>query len=361
MTVTHTIADQRSQQFQQWVRQALAAGKLCHSEPVVLEPISGDAGFRRYFRLPNVYPAMLAVDAPPATEKNQAFCHIARLLRQHGIHAPQVYAVDFGRGFLLIEDLGGQLYWPLLQEEKQRNEKPSPSWQPPLYQEATQCLLRMHGIPAAEAGLELYDAGKLRQEMLLFPEWFVKKLLRVEIPFPVQQQLENIFDLLVASALQQPQVVVHRDFHCRNLLKMETNSPGVIDFQDGVIGAITYDLVSLYRDCYIHWPASNVVRWVEDYRQQLLAQQLVGNVSEAQFLHWFDWMGLQRHIKVLGIFARLYLRDGKAGYLNDLPLVIHYTLAVAKKYPGFRDFVLWFESDLLPNAQACDWYRDIGA
>jgi aminoglycoside/choline kinase family phosphotransferase len=363
MKAPPTSPDQRPQQFQQWIRQALAAGKLRHREPLVLEPISGDAGFRSYFRISGTHPALLAVDAPPATEKNHAFCHIARLLRQHGIHAPQVYAVDFERGFLLIEDLGGLLYWPLLQAEKQQQEmlqkKKSPSRQPALYQEATQCLLRMHRMPAADAGLESYDAERLRQEMLLFPEWFIKKLLRVEIPPSVQQQFENIFDLLIASALQQPQVVVHRDFHCRNLLKTESNSPGVIDFQDGVIGAITYDLVSLYRDCYISWPANDVVCWVEIYRQQLLAQHLLADVSEAQFLRWFDWMGLQRHIKVLGIFARLYLRDGKTGYLKDLPLVIHYTLSIAKLYPEFADFVLWFESELLPKAQACDWYRDI--
>ena len=199
----------------------------------------------------------------------------------------------------------------------------------------------------------------MQLEMDLFPEWFVKKLLQVEMTTKTSQLLQQLNEQLIQSALLQPQVVVHRDFHCRNLLQVTNNSPGVIDFQDAVIGPVTYDLVSLYRDCYIVWPDAQVKQWALDYREQCLQQAIIHPVSEREFLRWFDWMGLQRHIKVLGIFARLYLRDAKPGYLKDLPLVIHYTLSVAKQYEEFSDFVIWFEQALLPAIKQCDWYREI--
>ena len=340
---------QRLQRLLEWTQRALSGAGRQPGAHHSLLPLSGDAGFRCYYRVVGSQPPLLAVDAPPATEKNQAFCHIALLFRQHGIHAPQVYAVDYQQGFLLIEDMGSDMYWPLLTREAHTG----------LYRDAAQCLLKMQSINSAEAGLEPYDAKKLQQEMDLFPEWFVKKLLQAEMSADAVQILRSVSQHLLDSALEQPQVVVHRDFHCRNLMYVANNNPGVIDFQDGVIGPITYDLVSLYRDCYIQWPPQDVKTWVLDYRQQLLERNLVADISEAKFLRWFDWMGLQRHIKVLGIFARLYLRDGKAGYLKDLPLVMHYTLSVAKQYAEFADFVSWFERDLLPRAKRCEWYKEL--
>lgn len=345
----------RRQQLLEWARSAIFAAKLSPKTALGLDAISGDAGFRRYFRLVGAEPPMLAVDAPPETEKNQAFCHIAQLFRQHGIHAPQIYAVDYDRGFLLIEDMGDVLYGPLLEQSKQQNRRDHVA----LYSQAEHCLLKMQTIPGADAGIPAYGAGKLQQEMDLFPEWFVKQLLQSDMTADMTALLQQVNRQLIESALAQPQVVVHRDFHCRNLLQVKNNSPGVIDFQDAVVGPVTYDLVSLYRDCYISWPAEQVTQWVLDYRKQCVQQHIVQDVSEAEFLRWFDWMGLQRHIKVLGIFARLYLRDDKPGYLHDLPLVIHYTLSVAKKYEGFSGFVQWFERDLLPKARACHWYREI--
>jgi len=336
----------RQEDFRHWVQAALTAGKLCPDPVPVLVPINGDAGFRHYYRISGSLPSLLA---PPTTEKNEEFCHIARLLRQHGIHAPQVYAADYQQGFMLIEDLGSEIYWPLLQAGKQEV----------LYAEATHCLLKMHRIPIVDVGLSSHDAEKLRQEMALFPEWFVSRLLGMTLSREDRHLLDVLFEQLIVCALRQPQVVVHRDFHCRNLIRTAHNSPGVIDFQDGVVGPITYDLVSLYRDCYIHWPKSQVRRWVEQYRCDLVQHGLLEKVTAEQFLLWFDWMGLQRHIKVLGIFARLYLRDNKAGYLNDLPLVMAYTLSVARQYPGFVDFATWFEQVLLPHVRQCDWYRDV--
>jgi len=351
-----TEKNRRRQQLLEWATSAISAAKRHPKTGLRLDAISGDAGFRCYFRITGSEPPMLAVDAPPETEKNQAFCHIAQLFRQRGIHAPQVYAVDYSRGFLLIEDMGDVLYEPLLEQSKEQGQ----STHVTLYSQAEHCLLKMQTIPSADSGLAAYDAEKLQQEMDLFPEWFVKQLLQSEMTVAISEHLRQMNQQLIRSALAQPQVVVHRDFHCRNLLQVKNNSPGVIDFQDAVVGPVTYDLVSLYRDCYISWPEAEVMQWVLDYRKQCLKQNIIPPVSEAEFLRWFDWMGLQRHIKVLGIFARLYLRDDKPGYLNDLSLVIHYTLSVAKKYPEFSDFVLWFEHELLPKARQCPWYQETG-
>jgi len=344
----------RQQQLQAWA-QACLASRLPSGQTLELSPISGDAGFRRYYRLANVKPASLAVDAPPAMEKNREFCHVAKLLRQYGIHTPQVFAVNYEQGFLLLEDFGDVMYWPrLLQSQRQGDN----SYQS-LYQDAARCLQTMAAIPVRESGLPFYDAEKLQQEMDLFPQWFVETLLRVSMTPEQVETLQAMNKTLITSALEQPLVVVHRDFHSRNLLVVANSSPGVIDFQDAVIGPVTYDLVSLYRDCYIHWPAPQVEEWVRNYYQQCLARGIFSSIEEEVFLRWFDWMGLQRHLKVLGIFARLYLRDNKSGYLKDLPLVIHYTLSVAKKYKEFSDFVDWFERDLLPRSRQFDWYQEI--
>lgn len=343
----------RQQQLQDWA-QARLASRLSPGQALQLNPISGDAGFRRYYRLPGVAPVSLVVDAPPATEKNREFCHVAKLLRQYGVHTPQIFAVNYEQGFLLLEDLGEVMYWPQLLRSQQQGDNHHQH----LYQAAARCLQTMAVIPAQESGLPLYDTEKLQQEMDLFPQWFVKALLQVEMTPEQVNILHDMNKKLITSALEQPVVVVHRDFHSRNLLIVANNSPGVIDFQDAVIGPVTYDLVSLYRDCYIFWPALQVEQWVRDYYQQGLAKGLLNPVGEDTFLRWFDWMGLQRHLKVLGIFARLYLRDQKAGYLKDLPLVMHYTLSVAKKYKEFSDFVDWFERSLLPNARQFDWYRE---
>lgn len=344
----------RQQQLRAWVQTCLGS-RWPAQQPLQLQSISGDAGFRSYYRLVGVEPASLVVDAPPATEKNQAFCHVAKLLRQYGIHTPQVFSVDFEQGFLWIEDLGDVMYWPQLLQSQRSGDIRHVS----LYEDATRCLQTLAVIPAKESGLPLYDAESLQQEMSLFPQWFVKGLLRVNMTPVEVQTLQDVNKKLITSALEQPMVIVHRDFHSRNLIVTNNNNPGVIDFQDAVVGPVTYDLVSLYRDCYIRWPESRVEQWARTYYDQCVAAGIIGAVGEDTFLCWFDWMGLQRHIKVLGIFARLYLRDHKPGYLKDLPLVMYYTLSVAKKYPEFSLFVDWFEQELLPVASHCDWYREL--
>jgi len=331
-----------------WVGKALKAAKwLEESQNIELEALSGDAGFRRYYRVIGAKSSVLAVDAPPETEKNEAFFHVAQLLRQYGVHAPQIFAMDLQAGFLLVEDLGNELYYPHLINGRQDE----------LYDEAMACLQKIHGIPVQDCGLPLYDEEALQKEMDLFPEWFVQKLLGLEWGDEEQKLFSHVSRTLLDSASKQYQVLVHRDYHCRNLLVGTSASPGVIDFQDAVVGPITYDLVSLLRDCYVCWPEEDVQNWASEYYRCLISAGQIDDYGEEAFLHQFDLMGVQRHIKVLGIFARLYLRDGKSGYLKDLPLVVFYTLSVTKKHPEFKNFVSWFEEKLMPVIKQQDWYK----
>ncbi len=310
------------------------------------QALSGDAGFRRYFRLASV-PPLLAVYAPVATEDSRSFISIARHLRKGGVMTPAIVAHDLEHGYLLIEDLGGQLLLDVLDEANADA----------LYGGALEALQQLQQCPADPQIFPRYDRDRLRAEMNLFCEWFVGKLLGVAIGPAERSMLEEVFRFLENSALQQPQVVVHRDYHSRNLIYRPAMPPGVIDFQDAVIGPVTYDLVSLLRDCYIAWPLERVQGWALEYAGRLRSAGLAAGFDDRQFLGWFDLMGLQRHIKVLGIFARLSLRDNKHNYLNDLPLVVRYTVEVARGYPELANFVEWFDRALQPVIRTSDWYR----
>lgn len=310
------------------------------------QALPGDAGFRRYFRL-SCEPPLLAVHAPPDTEDSQAFIDIARLLRESGVLTPLVLVNDLSRGFLIIEDLGGTLLLDVLQADNADT----------LYASALESLFRIQTCQLDYAVFPSYDREKLGQEMALFSDWFVHRLLGISPSIAEDRMLETVFRLLEDSAVEQPQIVVHRDYHSRNLIYREGGLPGVIDFQDAVIGPWTYDLVSLLRDCYITWPQQQVHQWALNYARLAQRAELVPAFDEAHFLRWFDLMGLQRHIKVLGIFARLSLRDGKHRYLNDLPTVIHYVLSVARQYPECARFVQWFDGVLLPRIESSDWHE----
>jgi len=319
------------------------------SDQVWLNSLGGDAGFRHYYRV-NTQPSLLAVDAPPATENSAAFVAIGQQLRENGIHTPEVIAFEPSEGFLLIEDLGYTSYHSALLEQ-------GPDL---LYGEAMMSLLRMQQItPDDRWDLPHYDHKRLNDEMALFPEWFVQQNLQYSLSNDENVMLEKVFQSLSASALAQPSVFVHRDFHSRNLMAMEGCAPGVIDFQDAVWGPITYDLVSLYRDCYLRWPRDQVERWACAYGEMLVDAKLMPEIHHDEFLKWFDWMGLQRHIKVLGIFSRLSLRDGKSAYLDDIPLVIRYVLEVSDHYSEFHDFAVWFRAQLLPLIEHQPWYQPI--
>ncbi|HMV71026.1 MAG TPA: phosphotransferase [Pseudomonadales bacterium] len=320
-------------------------------ETLQLVPVAGDASFRRYFRLLGCAPSRIAVFAPPDTERNIEFTRIAAMLRASGVHAPRVLAHEAAEGFLLLEDLGDALLLAALDE----------SSVDVLYRRAFDVLLCMQGARTSHDGWHLpsYSAGLLQQEMALFPHWCLERLLGITLDGGEEALLGALFDRLIASAIEQPQVFVHRDYHSRNLMLLPEGELGVIDFQDAVSGPLTYDAVSLLRDCYVAWPAERVEVWAGHFAARARAAgTLPSEVPIGTFMRWFDWMGLQRHIKVLGIFARLWLRDGKPGYLRDLPLVMRYTLEVALAYPETAEFGRWFASRVLPLARMQQWYHE---
>ena len=311
-----------------------------------LQALASDAGFRRYYRL-NTTPSMIAVYSPPNKENNLAYVEISLALNARDIRRPHLYAVDFSRGFLLLEDLGEQLLLPLLSAETVEN----------LYGQAE---LMLQSIQKSEPNTEIfptYDTTALTQEFDLFATWFVKKMLGIPLDEQTNSMLNTLSTDLSNNAISQPQVIVHRDYHSRNLMLMDDQQLAVIDFQDAVIGPITYDLVSLLKDCYVFWPRELVEGRALNYRQQLEDSELMVGVDEQTFLRWFDLMGLQRHIKVMGVFARLALRDGKTEYLHDLPLVIAYVLDVVSRYPAAAPFGRWFDAEVKPHLSSQSWYE----
>jgi aminoglycoside/choline kinase family phosphotransferase len=310
-------------------------------------PLPGDAGFRHYFRVRLQSSSLMAVFSPPETENNKAFFKIDSYFREHGVHVPKVLARDFDYGFLLLEDLGEKLYLEYLNYDTVDV----------LYGEALMALLRIQQCPLDYATFPLYDEPQLRKELALFSEWFVPKILKYRLSDEENALIDNAFSVLVASACEQTKVTVHRDFHSRNLVYGAGGVPGIIDFQDAVIGPVTYDLVSLLKDCYISWPRENVQRWALAYANMAVDVGIMPPTSKDQFITWFDLMGLQRHIKVLGIFSRLSLRDGKHQYLNDLPQVLEYVRSVLARYPVLEAFGAWFEGKLMPEVNKQPWMK----
>ncbi len=318
-----------------------------------LTMVAGDASSRRYFRLVLAGRSYVLAEAPPATEKNEAFLAVREVLAGAGVKVPALYAVDMERGYLLLEDLGDRLLLPELDSDSVDRH----------YSSACAVLRQIAALDTDRLDMPAYDRALLGEELSRFPNWFVQELLGYAPDDEERDLFDRFFARLIDSALQQPRVLVHRDFHSRNLMLQEGGRLAVIDFQDAVVGPVTYDLVSLLRDCYVQWPARQVCGWALRQRDALHAQGLLPAVADEQFLRWFDWMGLQRHIKVLGTFARLYLRDGKSAYLEDLPLVIHYVLEMLDKYAGedavFAEFNDWFSSRLSPLIAGQDWSNKV--
>lgn len=311
---------------------------------------SADASFRRYFRISrgDVDPAgwapkadtLIVMDAPPGKEDIAPYLKVTSLLEQSGAHVPHVHAADTRRGFIVMEDLGDTQYLSVLKAGRGVDK---------LYGDALTTLanIQVRGARAAQQ-LAPYDRKELERELNLMPEWFLGKHLGLELT-PEERALITVTnEVLINEALVQPQVFVHKDFHSRNLMVLPTGGPGVIDFQDAMRGPIGYDLVSLLKDCYIGWSRERVERWVKGYRRVL--GQLGANVgdSEYQFLRWFDLIGVQRHIKVLGVFCRLWYRDGKPGYLGDLPLVFDYVRDACRRYPELVEFERWLAWRVAP-------------
>lgn len=316
----------REQELQRWLVET------CGLDGCRLEPASEDASFRRYYRvfLPDGT-TRIAMDAPPEREDCRPFVEVARRLREPGVHVPEIHAQDLEQGFLLLEDLGDQSYLQALDEETVER----------LYGDALGALMTMQACVSAE-DMPPYDRELLMEEMELFRHWLLEEHLSMALTGADEAMLDEAFALLADSALEQPQVFVHRDYHSRNLMAGVSPNPGVLDFQDAVRGPVTYDLVSLLRDCYIRWPDQQVEEWAWGHFQLAVQSGVLREEDEKRFMRWFDLMGIQRHLKAAGIFARLYHRDGKPGYLPDVPRTLGYVVDVARKYPELQalsDFV----------------------
>lgn len=316
---------------------------------ITLTPLSGDAGFRQYFRV-NTQPPLLAVQAPIGADQSESAVHFAKLshkLIKQGVPTPQVLALDAEQNLMLIEDMGERLLIDELDDDSAGL----------LYGEALMALARLQQIPREHINTDDYNTAELHEEMGFFNTWFVDALLKYSPTFEQTQIIRNTFDFLTEQALAQPQTLVHRDYHSRNLIYREGEALGVIDFQDALWGPVTYDIVSLLRDCYIRWPEERIEQWLMSYGDLLIELGVMPVIDQDQWRRWFDFMGLQRHIKVLGVFARLSLRDNKPGYLTDLPLVLRYTIEIAEKYNETRPFADLIKQDLLPQIEKQHWYR----
>lgn len=290
-----------------------------------LEPASSDASFRRYFRITLPDRQLIVMDAPPDKENVAAFIKTQAILAQAKVSVPAIYQQNLGYGFLVLEDFGSTSYLDQLKPDN-ANE---------LYGAAIATLLALQSnTPVNNTDLPHYDGALLLRELGIFEEWFIEKRLGLELP---EALWEKACTVLVNSALQQPKTCVHRDYHSRNLMYRPNNPPGVIDFQDAVIGPVTYDAVSLLRDCYIAWPQAQISQWLTGYYNALHHAGIV-QVDLATFTRWFDLMGLQRHLKAIGIFSRLDIRDNKSGYLQDIPRTLGYVIAQTEKYPELAEF-----------------------
>lgn len=312
------MADQRFVALSEW------AAKLLNDSRCVVRPASADASFRRYFRVQTARnETFIVMDAPPDKEDCGPYVKIARALHQLGLNVPEIIAQDVERGFLLISDLGDRLYLGALNDSTVEQ----------LYGDATEALLRLQAGSGALAWLPPYDLALLHREMELFREWYLGRHLGLHLSTETHAMLDQTFAHLAALALEQPKVAVHRDYHSRNLMVTKANNPGVLDFQDAVYGPVTYDLVSLLRDCYVSWERERVEGWVHAYYERARRHGVATGQDRQQFLHWFDAMGVQRHLKATGIFARLNHRDGKPGYLKDIPRTLGYVCDVSSRYP----------------------------
>ena len=310
-----------------WTRSALG------DDAVTLEPASSDASFRSYWRTAHAGRSWIVMDSPPEREDPRPWLAIGERLAAAGLHVPTVHAQDLQQGFLLIEDLGSRLYLAELNEANADR----------LYGDAMDALLVMQTRVAC-ADLPPFDHAVLAGGLEVMPKWFLERHLGHTPSCEEWDVLEAAFDVIIRNALAQPRCFVHRDYHSRNLLVTDANSPGVIDFQGALHGPLSYDLASLLRDAYIAWPRERVEGWAESYRRRLRHAGVIGDdVDAARFRRWFDLTGLHRHVRVLGQFYRLWYRDGKPGYLADVPQVYRYVVEVARGYPELADFAALLE------------------
>lgn len=310
----------RKEALESWLHHVLP------NETFNLTIASADASFRRYFRVNMPGQTLIAMDAPPPQEDCAPFVHVAKLLLDAGLNVPKVIAQDLERGFLLLSDLGDVTYLHVLDHSTADD----------LYRDASKALVKLQMASRADV-LPAYDEALLTREMQLFPDWYIARHLDTPLMEADQEVLHKTFDQLNRNILAQAKVYVHRDYHSRNLMVCgKGKNPGILDFQDAVYGPITYDLVSLFKDAYIAWEEERVLDWTVRHWQAARQAGLPVPADFADFYRDFEWMGVQRHIKVLGIFARLYHRDGKDGYLKDMPLVMEYLRRACARYIELR-------------------------
>ena len=327
------MTDSRLNTLRDWLKALQARWQLDLDS---LEPASADASFRRYFRIASKNPdfgTLIVMDAPPQYEPLDAFIKVDLLLSAASLNVPKILEENITEGFLLLNDLGTKTYLAELNNETAD----------PLYQDATHALVQMQ-LASKPDVLPNYDEALLQRELDLFPEWYLNKHLNIELTNLQDAQLKKSFALIIENNLAQAKVYVHRDYHSRNLMVTAVNNPGVIDFQDAVYGPITYDASSLWRDAYIAWPEERVIDWVIKFWEEGRKVGLPMPSDFGQFYRDFEWMGLQRHLKVLGIFARLFHRDGKDGYLKDMPLVLEYAITTANRYIELKPLARILES-----------------
>lgn len=309
-----------------WLRREL------RTDAFTLARASEDASFRRYFRVTHDGRTLIAMDAPPPMENCRPFVRVAGLLRDAGVHAPEVHAQDLDNGFLLLEDLGTTTYLARL----------TASNAAPLYLDAIDALVRFQRT-SHDGVLPPYDAALLRRELDLFPDWYVARHVGRTLDDAQRAALDGVFARVLANNLSQPRVFVHRDYHSRNLMVCEPG-PGVLDFQDAVYGPVTYDLVSLLRDAYVSWEEERQIDWAVRYWERARAAGIAVDPDFGNFWRDFEWMGVQRQIKVLGIFARLCHRDGKSGYVNDMPQVMRYLRAACGRYRELAPMIVLLDA-----------------
>ncbi|MDH5433606.1 MAG: phosphotransferase [Gammaproteobacteria bacterium] len=314
--------DIRKQQLSDWVSRKMKINA------VKLITVSGDASFRRYFRFEHNNATYIAVDAPPQHEDNHAFERAAKILWDNQLNVPEILAIDLESGFMLLSDLGDDLYLSHLTDDSADQ----------LYHQAIDNIIKMQCIAVDSIShIPPYDDAELQFEMSLFTDWLIPHHLKMDLTSGEQKLIQQTFAKLCDSAKAQPQYFVHRDYHSRNLMLTDRNNPAIIDFQDAVLGPVSYDLVSLLKDSYIGWPEEKIDGWCRYYYQQARNADLI-DFDYAQFIRYFDLMGMQRQIKILGIFCRLFYRDGKDGYLKDMPLTFNYLSKAALRYNDYHDF-----------------------
>ena len=328
--------DVRLQHLKVWLDEQLSALFLNNGwgavPPATLTAASSDASFRRYFRWEGEGRSFIVMDAPPPQENCKPFVDIAELLRISEINVPEIFAQDLERGFLLLNDLGNKTFLDVINDRNADE----------LFDDAIEALLAFQQLPMT-APLPSYDVALLRRELELFPEWYVRRHLGIELDEQQQAQWQRVSDLLIDSALAQPKVLVHRDFMPRNLM-LSIPNPGVLDFQDAVYGPVTYDITCLFKDAFLSWPEERVRNWLQDYWKLALPLGIPVQRDFEEFLRASDLMGVQRHLKVIGIFARICHRDGKPRYLADVPRFFSYIEAVLARRPELAELGELFSS-----------------